>query len=188
MKKGKADLQHIIDGCKKGDRHCQKLIFEMMYGKMLGVCYRYAENNDEAQDMVQEGFIIAFSKIGNYSGQGSFEGWVRRIIINKSIDIIRKKKKNFFSIDAYDNYDLEAEDDADVSIYQGIEKEVIFKAIQQLSPAYQTVFNLYVLDGYTHQQIAEELNISEGTSKSNLAKARLKLKKLLKKHLNYQNV
>ena len=95
---------------------------------------------------------------------------------------------NTFSIDAYEGYDLEQEEEDDASIYSGIKKEIIFEAIQKLSPAYKAVFNLYVIEGYSHQEIADELEISVGTSKSNLAKARGKLKHELKKHLNYQNV
>jgi RNA polymerase sigma factor (sigma-70 family) len=188
MKKGKANLQHIIEGCQKGDRQCQKEVFEIFYRKMLGVCFRYAVDADEAKDMVQEAFILAYQKINDYAGKGSFEGWLRRIVVNKSIDIIRRKKMNTFSIDAYKGYDLEQEEEDDASIYSGIKKEIIFEAIQKLSPAYKAVFNLYVIEGYSHQEIADELEISVGTSKSNLAKARGKLKHELKKHLNYQNV
>jgi len=188
MKKGKADLQIIIEGCQKGDRQCQKSVFEIFYGKMLGVCYRYASDADEAKDMAQEGFILAFQKIEDFAGTGSFEGWLRRIVVNKSIDIIRRKKLKTFSIDAYEGYDLEEEKEEDESIYSGIKKEIIFEAIQKLSPAYRTVFNLYIIEGYSHKEIADELNISVGTSKSNLAKARGKLKISLKKHLNYHNV
>lgn len=189
MKKGTPDLQHIIDGCKRGDEGCQKWVFDKFYGKLLGACLRYARNYEEAKDFAQEGLIKAYEKIGDYSGKGSFEGWLKRIVINGAIDKLRKKKPSVFSIDKFEGYDLEDEDEQDdEGLYKGIDQKKILAAIQDLPPAYQTVFNLYVLENMTHKEIAEELEISVGTSKSNLAKARAKLKKALKKYLNYQDV
>ncbi len=175
----KEELQVIVSGCIKGKRKYQKRLFEMFYGKMMGVCMRYAKDQDEAQDMVQNGFIKIFKKLDVYNFEGSLEGWIRRIMVNTAIDQIRKNKRDPFSI----------EDDARV---QNIEEDVPFseedeyetkiqaeeaiKAISNLSPAYKTVFNMYVMEGFTHKEIAEYLGISEGTSKSNLAKAKQKLK------------
>lgn len=189
MKHGNDQLLNIIEGCKKGDGECQKKLFEMYYGRMLGVCARYAANIDEAKDFAQEAFVIIFNKIVDYEGSGSFEGWMRRIMVNKSIDFLRRQKKVTFSIDKYEGYEPEdTEEDEDESMYSGISKEQIAQAIQKLPPAYRAVFNLYAIDGLTHNEIADELGISAGTSKSNLAKARAKLKKSLRKYLNYQDV
>lgn len=178
----KDELRKIVDGCIKGKRKYQKRLFEMFYGKMMAVCMRYAKDQDEAQDMVQNGFIKIFKKLEVYNFEGSLEGWIRRIMVNTAIDQIRKNKRDPFSI----------EDDQRI---QNIEEEVPFseedreeikikaeeaiKAISSLSPAYRTVFNMYVIEGFTHKEIAEYLGISEGTSKSNLAKAKQKLKGIL---------
>ncbi len=172
-------LREIVDGCIKGQRKYQKRLFEMFYGRMMGVCMRYAKDQDEAQDMVQNGFIKIFKKLDVYNFEGSLEGWIRRIMVNTAIDQLRKNKRDPFAIEddhRIQNIEEEIpfsdEDSEDIKI----KAEVAIKAISKLSPAYRTVFNMYVVEGFTHKEIAEYLGISEGTSKSNLAKAKLKLK------------
>lgn len=180
-------LKAIIQGCVREERKCQKMIFEMYYGKMMSACLRYISDKDEAQDVLQDGFIKVFSNISKFDFNGSFEGWVRRIIVNTAIDYIRKKKKDIFQVTDHEfimvNYSEEADKTDDENMYACLKKNEILDAIQQLSPAYKTVFNMYVVDGFTHQQIAELLNINIGTSKSNLAKARMNLQKILKEKL-----
>jgi RNA polymerase sigma-70 factor, ECF subfamily len=178
----KEDLQKIVDGCIKGKRKYQEQLFKLYYGKMMGVCMRYAKDQDEAQDMVQNGFIKIFNKLDVYNFEGSLEGWIRRIMVNTAIDQIRKNKRDPFSIEddsriqnVEEDLPFSEEDDHDVKI----KAETAIKAISALSPAYRTVFNLYVVEGFTHKEIAEYLGISEGTSKSNLAKAKQKLKEEL---------
>ena len=154
-----------------------------MYRRLLGVCMRYADDDDEAKDILQNGFIKVFKSVENYKGDGSFEGWVKRIVINTAIDNYRRKKVKPVVVDSEltdrlgSNMEEEVEDD---SIYQQIPIKAVLDAVQDLSPAYRTVFNLYVLEGYNHNEIAEMLTISVGTSKSNLSKARLNLRKMLK--------
>jgi len=144
---------------------------------------RYADDDDEAKDILQNGFIKVFKSVENYKGDGSFEGWVKRIVINTAIDNYRRKKVKPVVVDSEltdrlgSNMEEEVEDD---SIYQQIPIKAVLDAVQYLSPAYRTVFNLYVLEGYNHNEIAEMLTISVGTSKSNLSKARLNLRKMLK--------
>lgn len=144
---------------------------------------RYAKDTDEAQDMVQNGFIKVFAKLDVYNFTGSLEGWIRRIMVNTAIDQIRKNKRDPFSIeDDARIQNLEEEIPFDVeetNSETSIKAEKAIKAISQLSPAYKAVFNLYVMEGYTHKEIAEYLGISEGTSKSNLAKAKMKLRLIL---------
>lgn len=148
---------------------------------MMAVCMRYAKDRDEAQDMVQNGFIKIFNKLDVYNFEGSLEGWIRRIMINTAIDQIRKNKRDPFLIEDeakiqnVEETENSAEDEQEVKI----KAEVAIKAISNLSPAYRTVFNLYVIEGMSHKEIAEYLGISEGTSKSNLAKAKQKLKEEL---------
>lgn len=186
-------LQALIDGCLKEDRKSQQALHKMFYGKMKAVCLRYTRDNDQAMDVVQEGFVKVFTNLEKYTGVGSFEGWMRRIMVNLSIDRFRRLKHDFVLLG--DNQNLEewedevgddAEDNEMDAIYD-ITPEQIIDAMQQLSPAYRTVFNLYVYENYTHQDIAEALGISVGTSKSNYAKARKNVKKLLLKDLKKTN-
>lgn len=183
-----SDLIRIIDGCARGDRKCQQAIFERLYSRMLGVCMRYVGDSDQAKDLLQEGFIKVFDNIKMYNHKGSFDGWVRRIIVNTTIDSLRKNRQSFIRIDD-DNYDrLEGDDDSEIAWNHTLEGEAqrALEAVSNLSPAYRAVFNLYVMEGYSHKEIAEMLDISEGTSKSNLAKAKMNLRKALGQ-LEYYN-
>lgn len=150
---------------------------------------RYARDRDSAEEMLQEGFIKVFEKLEGFDYKGSFEGWMRRIIANTAIDQIRKSKKNPMLTDNDEDFKLGSEDrivEQEEADALEIRAEMAMEAIQQLSPAYRAVFNLYVMEEYTHKEIAEILNISEGTSKSNLAKAKMNLQKILKE--KFQNV
>tara|TARA_B100000809_G_scaffold232405_1_gene248263 strand:- start:4114 stop:4686 length:573 start_codon:yes stop_codon:yes gene_type:complete len=176
--------QHILDDivkrCVKGDRKAQRQLYECYYSKMMGVCYRYVNNTEDAKDILQDGFVKVYSNIKKYNFNGSLEGWIRKIIVNTAIDHYRKHKAVFF-VDDEEGYILEnSKVESDDSIYSQFGVDVIMDAIQELSPAYKTVFNLNVIEGYQHKEIAAQLNISEGSSKSNLAKAKMKLRQLLK--------
>lgn len=179
--------EDYVEGCIKGDRKCQEMIFRLLYGKMKGVCLRYAANEDAAEDFLQEGFIKVFEKIADFNMQGSFEGWVRRIMVNNAIDQIRRVKHQLISIDQHEmqigDADNNMEEMDDEQYYLDITPQQILVAMQELSPAYRTVFNLYVMENYSHQEIADQLGISIGTSKSNLSKARMNLKRILEKEL-----
>lgn len=172
----------IIKGCLRNDRASQKMLYETFYSKMLGVCLRYSKNNDEAQDILHEGFLKIFNSLKKFNATGSFEGWIRRIIVNTAIDHLRRNKQNYWIVStvyANDKASAVAEEIDEDELSSHISQEEILKAVQQLSPAYRTVFNLYVIEEYTHKEIAELLDISEGTSKSNLSKAKFNLKKSL---------
>ncbi len=150
---------------------------------------RYARDRDSAEEMLQEGFIKVFDKLEGFDYKGSFEGWMRRIIANTAIDQIRKSKKDPLLTDKDEDFKLGAEDrvvEKEEQEALEIKAEIAMEAIQNLSPAYRAVFNLYVMEEYTHKEIAEILGISEGTSKSNLAKAKMNLKKILNE--KFQNV
>lgn len=172
--------EKLIHGCIEGDRRCQQQLYERFYGKMMVVCMRYAKDDDAALDAFQEAFIKVFDNLSAYSGNGSFEGWIRRIMVNTSIDHLRKNKR------LNEMYVVNEEITSDETIEEPTIDEVerlsfkdLMVYIQQLSPAYRSVFNMYVVDGFSHQEIADELGISVGTSKSNLNKAKKNLKKLL---------
>lgn len=192
MKLTDAELQQVVKRCLKGEKAAQEVIFKSLYGKMMSVCMRFTKDRDSAGDLVQDGFIKVFQKLGDYGFNGSFEGWVRRIMVNQAIDSTRKSKITYELIDNYqyndaddndsdDGFGLNEEDEADFmdSVMDQVSPELIVEAMQELSPAYRAVFNLYALENYSHQQIADELGISIGTSKSNYAKAKLNLKKIL---------
>jgi RNA polymerase sigma-70 factor, ECF subfamily len=179
-------LKTIVEGCIRNERKHQEQLFKLLYGKMIVVALRYTSDRDSAEEIVQEGFIKVFEKLNMYDFKGSFEGWVRRIVANTAIDMLRKSKK----------MPLLAEDDSrfSESIENPMEEkeleaalimkgEIALKAVQKLSPAYRTVFNLYVLEDYSHKEIAEMLGISEGTSKSNLAKAKMNLQRIIENEL-----
>lgn len=173
------DAKKIVDGCIRGDVKYQQILYKATYGKMLGLCLRYAKDKEEAKDFLHDGFIKVFEKIKFFKHSGSVEAWIRRIIINNTIDIIRRKNRMAFVSDSEnDLMRLTAESDDNLENISNTQAnaEIIIGLIQELSPAYKTVFNLYVIEEYTHKEIAEMLNISIGTSKSNLAKAKEKLK------------
>jgi len=178
----KSNLVKIIEGCITKDRRSQEALFKLFYGKMLPVCLRYIPDRDSAQEVLQEGFIKVFEKLDAFDHKGSFEGWIRRIIANTAIDSIRKSKKNPFLTDNDNDFKLGASDpivEQEEMEQLDIKAEVAMEAIQALSPAYRTVFSMFVLEDYSHKEISEILGISEGTSKSNLAKAKMNLQKII---------
>lgn len=190
MSKGNQELKVIIDGCVRNSEKHQQKLFRMFYGKMYAVCLRYMKDEDVAKDLVQDGFIKVFDKIGKYNHKGSFEGWMRRLIVNTCIDFIRKQKNHFV---AMDNDAVMKDVDDQLRIEEGVDEQILqikaelaMEAVQELSPAYRTVFNLYVIENYSHREIAEILDISEGTSKSNLAKAKQNLRKILEDKIEKQ--
>lgn len=189
MKPTQEELDLWIKGCKQNDKNCQRKVYEMLFSPMLGVCMRYAQDRQEATDILQDGFIKVFDKIGLYDDNGSFEGWVRRIIVNTAIDAIRKRKNEILTDDT-STYQTSSGNDEneqdDYSAYKGLNVNDVVEAMQELSPVYRTVFNLYVMDGLTHQEISEELDISVGTSKSNLSKARARIKAILQTKITGQ--
>ena len=179
-------VKKLIKSCLRGKATSQNDLFMSVYGKMSGLCMRYAENTDEAKDIFQTGMLRVFDNLEKYNFKGSFLGWIRRIIVNNAIDYIRKKKyifNEFEDNNIYENIDEKYLIQQDEDDLPKISAEKIIELVQELSPAYRTVFNLYVIEDYTHKQISEKLNISVGTSKSNLSKAKLKLKKILNQEL-----
>ena len=165
----------LIEACIRKERWAQRVLYEEHYGKMMGVCLRYANNSDDALDILHEGFIKVFKHIAKYQPGTSLTAWIRRIMVNTAIDYYRKNIRRRTE-DLEQAYDVESPQ-AD-AISQCTEKEIV-AAVQELSPAYRTVFNLYVIEGYSHKEIAELLDITESTSRSNLVKARLKLQAAL---------
>jgi RNA polymerase sigma-70 factor (ECF subfamily) len=158
----------------------QRELYNRFASKMYGVCLRYAGNAEEAEDILQEGFIKVFNKMGSFRREGSFEGWIRRIFVNTAIEHFRKKV-HLQPITEYEEATVEGQY---LSVLDSLAEKDIVQLVQQLSPGYRTVFNMYVVEGYTHKQIAEILGISEGTSKSQLSRAKLILQDLVRQFID----
>ena len=162
------DLEKLISDCKAGKREAQSRLYETFAPKLFGVCLRYSRDETEAEDTLHEGFITIFNKIGQYAFKGSFEGWMKRIVVNISLEKCRTRYK-MNTVEDISIYEYQSVDD---DVYAEMNANQLLEMIRDLSPRYRMVFNLYAIDGYLHKEIAEMLNISEGTSKSNLARAR----------------
>ena len=176
------NLKRIVEGCLKGERRSQERLFTMFYGKMMAVSMRYIGERDSAQEVLQVSFLKVFDKLEHFDFRGSIDGWLRRIISNTAIDAIRKAKRNPFLTDNDNDFKQLAENELEKKenlIYMELKAKVAMDEIQKLSPAYRTVFNLYVFEEYSHKEISEILGISEGTSKSNLSKAKVNLQNRL---------
>ncbi|MFK7906089.1 MAG: RNA polymerase sigma factor [Chitinophagales bacterium] len=173
--------QELLAGCIRGERMYQKELYHKYYGRMMGVCMRYTNNREEAKDVLNEGFMKVFKNLARYKPNHSLEAWIKRIMINTSIDHYRKNKKLRNNVDI--EYASTKPAEGNVNIISQLSAEEILKLVQRLTPAYRTVFSLYVIEGYNHREIGEKLGVSEGTSKSNLAKARGKLRAMIAKEL-----
>jgi RNA polymerase sigma factor (sigma-70 family) len=166
-------IEDLIKHCKANERKAQELLYKRFASKMLGVCLRYATDRMEAEDMLQNGFIRVFQKIADYRGDGSFEGWVRRIMVHSSIEYYRKHHK---MLTVADLESVGKEPSVDPVAVSSLDAKDLMTLIQRLSPGYRMVFNLYAIDGYSHKEIGEIMGISEGASKSQLSRARAILK------------
>jgi RNA polymerase sigma-70 factor (ECF subfamily) len=164
--------ESLIKACAKGDELAQKRLFNQLSPQMYGVCLRYAVDEHQAMDMLQDGFVKVFQGLDSYGFGGSFEGWVRRIVVNTCLDTLRREKKHRNQQEIDD--DLLSEG-ADEEITTNINAEELLKLVQKLPEGYRMVFNMYVIEGYPHKEIAETLGITESTSKTQLRKAKLQL-------------
>jgi RNA polymerase sigma-70 factor (ECF subfamily) len=173
----------LINGCIEGNRVMQEELYRRLSPKMYAVCLRYATNTEEAQDILQEGFIKVFKKLGSFRGDGSFEGWVRRIFVNTAIEHFRRRRY-LQPVTEKEENSIEGKH---LSALDDLAEKDILALIQQLSPGYKTVFNLYVIEGYSHKEIGDLLGISEGTSKSQLSRAKVILQEMVKKFIEHRN-
>lgn len=169
------EIKNIINGCLAGSRKDQELLYRRNAAKMYAVCLQYSGNDEEARDILQEGFIKIFENLVYYKYEGSFEGWIRRIMVNTALEKYRSKH-NLYRVDDIDQIP-EPDADPDNEDYSGLEADDLMSIIRELPPKYRMVFNLYAIEGYSHKEISKMVNISEGTSKSNLSRARIILQK-----------
>lgn len=173
----------MIEGCINGKRSSQKALYDCYASKMLGVCMRYAKDRAEAEDMLQEGFIKVFQNIARFKHEGSFEGWIRRIMVFTAINFFKHRSRKFKEDLDTVGYDAGFDD----GVIEKISAKEIIALVQQLPEGYRVVFNLYAVEGYTHKEIADMLNIAVGTSKSQYARARSAMQQMLAEHYQILN-
>lgn len=174
-------LEKLIQQCANNEPKAQEEIYRLFAGKLFALCLKYSRDRQEAEDNLQDGFITIFNKIGQFKHKGSFEGWMKRIIINTALQ--KYRQKNVLNLV---NEEIVAEEVQVEVEEEDVSLDYLLHIIQKLPNQYRLVFNLYVLDGYSHKEVAQELNISEGTSKSNLSRARNLLRKQIE--LNQQQI
>ncbi len=171
----RANEETMIEGCKKKNRQAQEQLFRHYSGKMYALCCRYIKDKMEAEDVLITSFTKLFERIDQYKGDGSFEGWIRRIIVNESLTYLRKNRSMYAELDIEEAYPIILMDNLDTKF----EAEDLLALIKELPTGYKIVFNLFAIDGYSHKEIAEQLGITENTSKSQLSRARVILQRLL---------
>jgi RNA polymerase sigma factor (sigma-70 family) len=171
----RAKEEELIKGCLKRERAAQQQLFDLYSSKMYGLCYRYVRHAMEAEDILVTAFTKIFERIEQFKGDGSFEGWIRRIMVNEALTYLRKSRTMYLETEL-EQADREPDYD---QLSDHLEAEDLLKMIQELPAGYRLVFNMYAIDGYSHREIAEQLGISENTSKSQLSRARVYLQKIL---------
>lgn len=173
----------LLEGCRRGSNKAQRQLYEQYAPKMLTVCRRYVSDESEAEGVMVNGFLKVFEKIGQFNGEGNFEGWIRRIMVNESLMHLRKNKRASMMVNIDEAYS-QAFDEEAISM---LAAEDLLRLIQELPEGYRQVFNLYAIEGYSHKEVAEQLGINENTSKSQLSRARAMLQKkvacLQEKHI-----
>ncbi len=162
------ELEILITDCKAGKREAQSRLYQLYAPTLFGVCLRYSRDRTEAEDTLHEGFVLIFNKVDQFAFKGSFEGWMKKIMVNLSLEKCRTRFK-MQSVEDISVYDSQL---ADADVYADMNAAKLLELIQNLPPQYRLVFNMYAIDGYSHKEISQELGIAEGTSKSNLARAR----------------
>ena len=172
----------LLRGCMDGNRRMQEELYRRFSPRMYAVCLRFAGNAEEAEDILQEGFIKIFKKLDSFRSEGSFEGWVRRIFVNTAIEHFRRKRY-LMPVTEKEENTIEGKY---VSVLDELAEKDILALVQELSPGYRTVFNMYVVEGYTHKEIADMLGISEGTSKSQLSRAKVILQDMVRTFIDKQ--
>jgi RNA polymerase sigma-70 factor (ECF subfamily) len=179
------DEQGILKGCREGRRTAQKQLYERYVSPMLAICLRYSRSRDEAEDLLQEGFLKIFQNINTFRNHGSLEGWLKRIMINHALNQYKKNRKVPFTEDVEDIPEAEILfDNEEMEDSVKVPPEKLLEMVQALPEGYRMVFNLFVFEEYTHKEIAETLNISENTSKTQLLKARRQLQKKVFEFMN----
>ncbi|MDR2953631.1 MAG: sigma-70 family RNA polymerase sigma factor [Prevotella sp.] len=171
------DDQMLVAECKRGKPWAQKKLYELYAPVMMGICMRYASDRDTAQDILQDGFVKVFTKLDMYTGKGSLEGWMRRVFVTTALEYLRQNNALKFSV-SIDEY-TEVVENVSVSALDKLSADELMKCIEQLPSGYRTIFNLFAIEGYSHNEIAEILNIQESTSRSQFIRGRKLLQKIV---------
>jgi RNA polymerase sigma factor (sigma-70 family) len=179
-------IEEIIDLCKKNNRDAQGRMFALLAPSLLGICRRYLGSIDEAEDAMQDSFVKIFSSLNKFKGDGSFEGWAKRIAVNTSLDVLRRKKRIRFerNLSIVETYDFSEEENDQLDIKE------IMSCLEELPVGYRTVLNLHLVEGFSHREIGEQLGIQESTSRSQFARARQQLLRKIKErtlHISIKN-
>ena len=179
-----SELNEILEACKRGERLAQRQLYEKYKGRMFALCLRYADNREDAEDMLQEGFVQIFKDLHQYRMLGSLEGWMRKVVLNVALQYIRKQKRHpqTATLEHWEDAAY-VEGEEDDSLFSEDMIKTVLHFIQKMPPGFRAVINLYIVEGYTHENIAQTLGISVGTSKSQLSRAKVYLKKMLEKSL-----
>jgi RNA polymerase sigma-70 factor, ECF subfamily len=173
-----SNLEEIIDACLSDNNYAQRAMIKLFLGYAKSICLRYAANQEEAEEMVNDGFLKVFTNLKKYDRNQSFKAWLRTVFVNNAIDYYRKNNKFNSQTSGIENVEVES---FDIDIISKISGEEILALVQRLSPVYKMVFTMYVIEGYNHREIGEKLGIQEGTSKSNLRDARQRLQAMIRK-------
>jgi RNA polymerase sigma factor (sigma-70 family) len=182
-KTGLTELDRILEQCKKNSRQAQRELYNRLAPALLGICVRYMRDRDEAEDVMQDAFVKLFTHLDSFKNEGSFEGWARKIAVNTALTALRKKNRIHFERNLEIVETIEFRDDA-TSL---MSLEEIMVCMNRLPEGYRTILNLYMIEAFSHREIAEKLNISEGTSRSQMSRARQALMKLLNERLEQEN-
>ncbi len=173
--------KHLVDSCIKGDREAQRVLYDRLASRMFPVCIRYIGDRTQAEDVLQEGFITLFTKLKDYKGEGSFEGWARRIFVTTALMSLRKKDALKMSEDLDALRGMKAETTSQI---QNIGYKELMELVMSLPPGFRTVFNMYAIEGYSHKEIAETLGITETTSRTQFSRARIWLQNRIQEREN----
>ncbi len=176
-----AQQKRLIQACINGDRAAQNQLYQQHKYKMMGVCLRYAKDRAEAEDILQEGFFKVFCDLKQFSGKGPLGAWIRRVVVNTALMHIRKHKNKLFPVVELDKIAYSHASNED--LFSSFRAKALMQMIQQLPDGYRVVFNMYVIEGYSHKEIAKQLGVSESTSKSQLSRAKMTLRQMLEQQL-----
>jgi len=172
----------LVRSCIADDAKAQKLLFDRYSRKMMGICMRYAGNRPEAEDMLQEGWIKVFRNLGSFRFEGSVEGWIKRVMVNTCLELLRKNKMQYREVEIETAEEMGS---LQVNSSDSLTANDLLKMVHSLPSGFRSVFNLYAIEGYTHKEIGKMLTISEGTSKSQYSRARAQLQRMLEKENKY---
>ncbi|MDD4922420.1 MAG: sigma-70 family RNA polymerase sigma factor [Bacteroidales bacterium] len=176
MSESDINEKQLIADCQQGDSHAQRRLYELYSGKMMGVCLRYCKDKETAKDLLHDGFLKVYTHLDGFEGKGSFEGWMRRIMVNTALEYIRKKSDEGYCLDIEEAFTLTSQD---YGVLEKMQAEELVKIIQKLPHTYRTTFNLFVVEGYSHKEIAEAMNITESSSRVYLTRAKQLIQQML---------